>query len=540
MKTARVVARTLKERGVKRVFGVPGGEVTDLMEGFRNEGIEFVLTRHEAAAAFMASATGTLTGIPGVCMATLGPGATNMVTGVAQAYLDRAPLIAFTGQLPRWRTPRDTHQVLDLQTLYAPITKWRFSLESKGCAAAIAKAVDVATAERPGPVYVEVPSDAGAKECEDGEPLPAGPGPARHLALECGQESIREAASLLAASKRPMLLAGLSASRAGATQELVALSEHAGVPVIVTPQGKSVFPEDHGRFVGVLEMLGTAYLFRLVASADFLVTVGLDPVELMGTWPDKPGIYVDSVPNLDRYFTASVELVGSIRHVLSSLVEVLNRLRFTPKWELAEIAAMRRHLDEIIPAATRPGARSQGMYPKELFRALNKVLPRDSIVSCDVGAHKFATGQLWRPGVPGSFLITNGLSSMGYGLPSAIAAKLIFPDRTAVAVLGDGGLAMYAGEMDTARRLGTPVIIVVCVDNALSLIKMNQARKGYPPYGSEFTNPDWTLVAAGMGLGAASAETEQGMEDALQEALKSGKPYLIRAMVDPKGYEVAE
>lgn len=547
VKTARVVARTLKRRGVTRVFGVPGGEVTDLMEGFREEGIDFVLTRHEASAAFMASATGLLTGVPGVCMATLGPGATNMVTGVAQAYLDRSPLIAFTGQLPRWRMARDTHQVLDLQTLYAPITKWRFSLEPKGCAGAIDKAVNVATADRPGPVYVEVPSDVGGRECEDGGVSQGNvgnatiaAGPARHLALRCSEDSLREAARLLVAARRPVMLAGLSAVRSKATPELVALAEKTGMPVIVSPQGKSVFPENHDQFVGTLEMLGTAYLFDIVASADFLVTVGLDPVEIMGAWPEKPGVYVDSVPNLDRYYTSSVELVGSIRENLCSLLTALDAEGATPKWEASEIDAMRGRLDSIIPMPPEGHDPSRGMYPKELFQAINKVLPHDSIVSCDVGAHKFATGQLWRPGVPGSFLITNGLSSMGYGLPSAIAAKLVHPDRPAVAVVGDGGLAMYAGEMDTAVRAGAPVVIVVCVDNALSLIKMNQSRKGYPAYGSEFTNPDWVQVATGMGLSAAHADTREDMEDALNVALKAGRPYLIQAAVDPKGYEVAK
>lgn len=545
MKTSRVVARTLKERGVKVAFGVPGGEVTDLMEGFRIEGIDYVLTRHEAAAAFMASATGTLTGVPGVCMATLGPGATNMVTGVAQAYLDRAPLIAFSGQLPGWRMATNTHQVLDLQALYAPITKWRFRLEPRGCATAVAKAVDVATAERPGPVYVEVPSDIGNQECPDPEE-PAGAAglccrqAARHVARGFQPEAIQDAARMLAASKRPLLLAGGSALRDRATKGLVALSEKAGLPVIVSPHGKSVFPESHGYFVGTLEMLATGYLFDLIASADFLVTVGLDPVELMGSWPNKPGIYVDSVPNLDHYFEASVEFVGPIGEALAALVSALDAVAVTPKWTAAEATSLREALyDRILSPDRGPGAApTQGMYAKEVFAAMNRVLPGGAIVTCDVGAHKFATGQLWRAEAPGSVFITNGLSGMGYGLPTAIAAKLLFPQRTTVAVVGDGGLAMYAGEMDTARRLGTAVIIVVCVDHALSLIKMNQSRKGYPAFGSEFTNPDWTQVAKGMGLGAASVDTQEDMESALHEAMEFGGPFLIRARVDPAGYLV--
>lgn len=534
MKTARSVARTLKEHGVKRAFGVPGGEVTDLLEGFRAEGLDFVLTRHESAAAFMASATGTLTGIPGVCVSTLGPGATNMVTGVAQAYLDRAPLLAFTGQLPRWKTSRDTHQVLDLSALYRPITKWGYSLEPRNCAASVSKAVDVALAERPGPVHIEVPSDVGNKDCDDDSSISENGTTSRYLTQEPNQQGISAAAGLLLKSERPVLLVGMSAARARATEELVALADALPMPVIVTPHAKSVFPEDHECFVGVLEMLGTAYLFDVIASSDFVVAVGLDPVELMGTWPDKPGIYLDSVPNLDHYFTSSLEIVGPVRRSLGLLAGAVTAHGATPKWDLSDISRMKAHLDAIVPGGTS----DKGMYPKNLFRAMNRVLPQDSIVSCDVGAHKFATGQLWRPTAPGTFLISNGLSSMGYGLPSAIAAKLVCPDRAVAAVLGDGGLAMYAGEMDTARRLGAAVIIVVCVDNALSLIKMNQARKGYPSYGSEFTNPDWAAVAAGMGLGSSSVTAEDEMADALRDALKSDGPYLIQAFVDPRGYDV--
>lgn len=552
MKTSRVVARTLKERGVKLAFGVPGGEVTDLMEGFRTEGIKYVLTRHEAAAAFMASAAGALTGIPGVCMATLGPGATNMVSGVAQAYLDRAPVIAFSGQLPGWRMATNTHQVLDLQGLYAPITKWRFRLEPRGCAQAIAKAVDVAASERPGPVYIEVPSDVGDQECPDPEPPAGGPGfspsrTARHVAREFGPAGVEQAARLLAASQRPLLLIGGSALRDRATKALISLSEKAGLPVIVSPHGKSVFPETHAYFVGTLEMLATGYLFDLIESSDFLVTVGLDPVELMGSWTQKPGIFIDSVPNLDHYFESSVELVGPITEAVSALTSALNTAAaeaegpgsvMLPRWTAADVATLRKALDTRIPAPDRsPGApQTQGMYARELFDAMNRVLPGGAIVTCDVGAHKFATGQLWRAEAPGSVFITNGLSGMGFGLPTAIAAKLLFPQRTTVAVLGDGGLAMYAGEMDTARRLGTAVIIVVCVDHALSLIKMNQTRKGYPAFGSEFTNPDWAQVANGMGLGSATVGTQRDMEDALHQAMEFGGPFLIQARVDPAGY----
>lgn len=562
MKVRECVGRALRDAGIKRVFGVPGGEVTDLAEGFRSNGIEFVLTRHEAAAAFMASATGTLTGVPGVCVATLGPGATNLVSGVAQSYLDRSPMIVFTGQLPGWRLGSATHQVLDLQALFSPITKWRYRLEPKQTRESIQRAILTAKAERPGPVYVEVPSDvcnmeaeeaisgsasplsrfrtdaSEAADCLVNDSLPADRLSSSYNALHFPPEGIADAASQLLASRRPVMLAGLSAARAGATAGLVGLADLIGLPVIVTPQAKGVFPEDHPAFMGTLEMLATSHLFELIRDSDFIIAVGLDPVELMGTWPAKPGIYLDRVPNLEQYYTCSVNLVGPIVEGLGALNERLARVVRNPsfggrliKWTAEELAERRRSLDAAIPAS------GEGLYAKELFQTMNRVLPDSTIVTCDVGAHKFATGQLWKARCPGSFLMSNGLSSMGYALPSAIAAKLVHPGRPVVTVVGDGGLAMYAGELDTARRLGAGVIVVVCADRALSLIRMNQKRKGYPSYGTEFDNPDWVKVASGMGFRAVSCESQADVEEALNQALKWDGPFLIEARVNPLGYE---
>jgi len=526
-KASEAAAKALKEAGVKFVFGVPGGEITDLMEGLRNQGVQFILTHHEATAAFMAGAVGELTGVPGVCAATLGPGATNLVSGVAHAYLDRSPIIAFTGQMPGWRRLTDTHQVLDLQALFAPITKWHCALEPKRCREAILKAVDVACSERPGPVYIEVPADAANQETESPEPCAFA---VRYMAEACTPDAFLESARLLQASFRPVLVVGAAALRSKCDDALREFVDLVQIPVLATPKGKGLFPEDHDCFVGTLEMLGSAVLFELLDSSDFVVSVGVDAVELMRRWQPKPGICLDLVPNLDHYYTCSIEMVGPIGKHLSLLSSAVSSCAVGPKWSKSEIRDWKRRLHDSI---TVSGA---GFYPAQLFSVMNRVLPEDTMMSCDVGAHKFATGQLWQPKRPRTFLVSNGLSSMGYGLASAIAAKLVHPKRPSVTVVGDGGLLMYAGELETAARLGTAVIIVVCADRTLSLIKMNQERKGYPPCGVEFTSPDWTAVARGMGLGAVRVETGRDLADALELALSWQGPFLIEAQIDPAGY----
>lgn len=526
---ARWIGRRLWEAGIHHAFGLPGGEVVELIEGLRQEGVEFIVTRHEAAAAFMANAYGQATGRPGVCIATLGPGATNLVTGVAHAYLDRAPVIAITAQLPDAKYTIATHQAVDLMALYRPITKWQARVDPGNVKAVVERALRVATEERPGPVYLMLPSSHAAAEVDD-RPYPAAevPAPGGPVA-PVAPGAIRAAAERVERARRPVLLVGLSAARAGASAQMLALAERLGAPVIVGPKAKGSFPEDHPLFAGTIEMLGTDVLFDLIASSDRVIAAGFDPVELDRDWTfDAPVLNVDTVP-ADPYYPVDFDLTGPLVPTLAALAEAV---RPGARWAPEEVAEVRRRL------RARIDVEVPGLSPQQAIRALQAAFPRDTLIAVDVGAHKMATGQVWQSTVPGTFYMSNGLSSMGYAFPAALALKLVHRERKVVAVVGDGAFAMSMAELETAVRVGLGVTAVVLVDGALSLIEMAQERRGYPSTGTRFGNPDFAAVARAFGVEARTVRTPEEAEAAFAEAARADGPFLVAVHVNPAGYRL--
>src|SRR5436309_2056828 len=419
MRVALTVARAIGDRlraaGARYVYGHPGGEVVDLIEGFRQAGLEFVLTKHETAAAFMAEAAATATGVPGICLATLGPGATNLVTGVAHAYLDRAPVLAFSGQLPAERYEIATHQRLDLRHLFAPITKWQATVSSTNAAAVVERALRVAQRPRRGPVYLEVPSDISKQDTVD----VALPRFATEPVSAIDEDAIRTAAARLRGSERPLLLVGMDANEEAVAGPLRRLAEAWSVPVMVSPKAKGIFREDHPLFLGTIEGLGTAYLYDYIDTCDLVLMVGFDPVEFDRDWTARARIvHIGVVPNDDRYYGSEVELVGPIDIALE-------RFRASseprPKREREELRAFRDAFVERI----RPSAR--GLTAQQVLAELRGALPRDALLTCDVGYNKAVSAQCWPAYRPRTFFVSNGLSSMGYGLPAALGLKLADP-----------------------------------------------------------------------------------------------------------------
>ncbi len=523
---AQTIARTLVEAGVRYVFGHPGGEVAHLIEALRREGISFVLTRHEATAAFLAASWGELSGRPGVCLSTLGPGATNLLSGVAHAYLDRCPMIAMTAQLATDRQIRATHQHLDLTRLYAPVTKASIKVAADNAATALEHALYLATTERPGPVHLEIPSNV-ATQTHTGSSRGVRFG---NLGAPSAP-SIEEAARLLATSRRPAILAGIGATRCGATTPLIRLAETLRAPVVTTPKAKGVFPEDHALSAGVLDMTGDAIVNGLLQEADLLLTAGFDVVELIKPWAfQAPVIHVDTVSNTDQLYDAQVEVVGNV----ASALEALALAARSAAWPEGRIAQHRQQLR----AALVP--RSSGLAPHTVMEIVRAALPREGIVASDVGAHKILLGQIWTAYAPRTYLVSNGLSSMGSGVPAALAAKLLAPHRPAVAIVGDGGMGMYLGELETAVRLGVSLPIVVLVDGSLSLIKLGQLQRGYEPSGVDFQNPRFAEVAACFGASGIHVETEPEMREAIGRALDQPGVTVIEAIVDASAYTGGE
>lgn len=518
---AQIIARTLATAGVRYVFGHPGGEVAHLLEALRQEGVAFVLTRHEATAAYLAASWGELSGQPGVCLSTLGPGASNLLSGVAHGYLDRCPMVAITAQLATDREIRATHQRLDIQAMFAPVSKASIRVASDTAATAIEHALYLATAERPGPVHLEIPSNVAGQEFQ-GTTRAVRPAP------RVSRPSITPAIEMVAQAKRPAILAGIGAARSQATPALIRLAESLDAPVVTTPKAKGVFPEDHHLAGGVMDMTGEEVVNDLLHEADLLITAGFDVVELIKPWGFRaPILHLDTVPNVDQLYAADLEIIGAVDGALEGLADAIT----TPTaWPAGRLAEHRARLN----AALVPSC--PGLAPHTVMRTARAVLPRNGVVASDVGAHKILMGQVWAAYEPHTYLVSNGLSAMGTGLPAAMAAKLLWPERPALAIIGDGGLGMYLGEIETAVRLGLNLPIIVLVDGSLSLIRLGQGQRGYPAYGVDFNRPRLAELAGCLGAHGVRVTTEAETHTALDAALERKGVTLIEAIIDASAY----
>lgn len=531
MKTlAQLIAHELAAAQVKYVFGLPGGETLDLMEGLRQEGLRFVLVRHETSGAFMASTLGELTGVPGVCLATLGPGATNLTTGIAHAFLDGCPVIAITAQLSADRFPLNPHQALDIQAIFRPITKWRASITPANAAHVTQKALRIAAEDRPGPVLLEVGSDLPKQAAE----LIATPFPSvtkndsQIRPTNFDETHLERVAALFRSSRRPVVMIGKAALPEDAA-EILTFCQWLGGPVADMPKAKGVFPELHPLFAGTLEMMGSAALFRLLDHADLIVAIGMDAVELDRPWVFKgPVVAVSRTVNTDWQFPSHFEIVGPIGRGLHALRMISGEP--TAPWSLDEIGSIRR---EVLHAVEQRGP---GQATQDVLSALRRVLPSSAILATDTGAHKDLAGQVWRTESPRTYLVSNGLSSMGYALPAIIAAKLACPDRICAAVMGDGGFGMVLAEIETAVRERAEILCVVLVDGVLGSIHLKQRRREYPSYGTTLTPADYAVAAKALGAHVLNATGSEDYVDLFERALERSGPTVVIVPVSVENY----
>ena len=526
---AEVLALTLKDAGVTRMFGLPGGEMLDFLEAARRAGIRFILTRHEATASFMADVTGQIQRRPGVCLATLGPGAVNMTLGVANAYLDRSPVVAITASLARASAPYATHQQLDLNAVYRPFTKQAITLDAEDTAGKVGEALRVTRVPRMGPVHIALPSDVARAEDRpsaasvvDLDPQPAGPAPAA---------AVEEVARALAGSRRPIVILGLDLDPRADVAAVRAFVKHMGVPTFVTPKAKGLLPEDHPLFGGVCAgVAGDPVVLDLFARADLLLGVGFEPVESDKLWHHTmPLVSVGPVSIAAGDFRPRAEAVGD---VVSTLAELGRGPHVPHAWEPGTIARFRADLERVL----RPAARPRGLSGYELTRALRALFPRDTILATDVGSIKSITSQAWTTYEPLTFFESNGLSAMGYSFPAAMAARLEFPERPVLCTIGDGGFGMTHAEIETCVRERLHFVTVVYNDSALSLIDVAQQNRGYPTYGVRYGSVDFAAVAAGMGAWSRRVETLDALASAVEEGLRVDRPVVIEAIVDPAEY----
>jgi acetolactate synthase-1/2/3 large subunit len=527
-KVAPVLTELLAEVGVRQVFGIPSGPWCPFMEAMRMGDVEFVLVSNEASAGFMADVCGRITGKPGACYGTFGPGATNLTTGVGSAFLDHSPLLAFTTEARDAMRHRTLQMWIDHQTLFKPLTKWTTTLRASNLHDTLARAAQVALSEVPGPVHLGLPEDIGYEEVPAGSltvsellrpPLPEPPQIAR----------IR---TLIQQARKPLLAVGLSVMRMGAWEPLRRFIETQQMPVIFTPMAKGILDEEHPCYAGVLFHGLSDIVAETHQQADLVIALGYDPVEFnYEDWmPNAPLVSIDSMPaDIDRMnYEVACEAVCDLRAAIEQLATFP---KFPTAWDLQAMAQRRAQM-----FATLTPEPSQ-FSPHHVLTIMRQLMPRDAILTCDVGAHTHLIGQLWRPYAPGNFIMTNGWSSMGFGIPAAIAAKLCLPDRTAACVTGDGGFLMMVGEMATAARLGLAVVFVVLTDRNLQLIKIKQERKGYPQYGTALYTDAYQPVSQYFGVPVIAASDAKAFHEAFATALTMSGPVIVEAMVDPNEYD---
>lgn len=526
---ATAVVELLAEAGVRYVFGVPSGQWAPFMEAMRTGPVQFVLTSTEAAAGFMAEVCGRLTGRPGACYGTFGPGATNLCTGVGAAFLDRSPMLAFTTEAPESMRHRTLQMHIDHQALFRPLTKWTTRLSTSNLRQTIRRAVQVATAEVPGPVHLGIPADLGPKTVAP----EAGTAPMQlgQLAAPPSQEQLQQLQRAWRQARRPLLVLGLSCTRTAHPEALTQWLERQHLPVVLSPMAKGFMREDHPSYVGVLFHGLSDIVAETIHEADLVLAIGYDPVEFnYEDWLTAvPLIHVDTVPaDVDASCQLVAEVVGDIDTTVNFLA-ALPPLQHT--WNLDMVGQRRQRM---FAKLTTPRA---ALAPSQVLTTIRELLPADGFLTCDVGAHTHLIGQLWRTTAPKHLLMTNGWSSMGYGIPSALATKLCYPDRKVVCVTGDGGFLMMVGEMATAARLGLAVVFVVLVDRHLQLITLKQEHQGFPCFGTPLFPAAYTSAGNYFGVPAITATSVDEVHAAIAQGLRATGPVIVEAMVDPSEYE---
>jgi acetolactate synthase-1/2/3 large subunit len=525
MKAAELIVKCLENEGIEHIFGLPGEETMDVTEALLDSTIQFVMTRHEQGAAFMADVYGRLTGRAGVCLSTLGPGATNLITGVADANVDRAPLVALTGQVGLDRMHKESHQYLDVVSLFQPVTKWNTSLRLPGIIPeAIRKAFKLAQTEKPGASHIEIPEDV-AKQTTDETPLLAQfprVGPA-------SPEQIERAARFISEARHPVALAGNGVARGRASGALIRFAERLNVPVATTFMGKGVIPDHHPLSLGAIGLQAHDDVNSGFDQADLVVAIGYDLVEysprLWNPGRDKRIVHVDMSPaEVDAAYIVAVGAVGDISTSLDALAGLA-----TPRQSSHSSNLHQSLVDEI---EYHRHDRSFPLKPQKILADLRSVLGEDDIVISDVGAHKMWLARMYPCYRPNTCVISNGFASMGIAVPGALAAKLIHPDRAVVAVTGDGGFLMNSQELETAVRVKTPFVTLIFSDQTYGLIKWKQIHQYGRPAFVHFANPDFVRYAESFGARGYRIEAADELVPSLRAALQGNSPAVIDCPVD--------
>jgi acetolactate synthase-1/2/3 large subunit len=532
MKASDLFVRCLENEGIEYIFGVPGEENADMMISLEtSKSIKFILTRHEQGAAFMAEAYGRLTGKPAGCLGTLGPGATNLMTGVADANMDRAPLLALTGQGSTERLHKESHQIMDVVGMFEPVTKWTTTiLHPNNINEVIRKAVRLSLNEKPGACHLELPEDVAKLETEE-TPLPVRkvrrPVPADKV--------VDQAFELLKNAKRPLILAGNGTIRKRASKQLRIFCEKTGIGVVSTFMAKGCVDMDADYCLYTMGLQARDHISCAIDASDLVISLGYDMVEyhpkLWNPRGDKPIIHIDFLAaEIDQNYMPEVEVVGDLAHTLwmiNERVDAQGGLSYDLPDQAAARKAMQNDFAEYRDDQTEGVTKPQ----KALWDARQVMGPGDILLS-DVGAHKMWIARYYQCHEPNTCLIPNGFCSMGFALPGAIAAHLVYPDRRILAVCGDAGFMMNVQELETARRLNSNIVVMVWEDKAYGLIAWKQDNQFGRHTDLSFENPEWMGLAKSFGWNGHFCKNSKDLQGTLESAFQEEGPSLVVVPID--------
>ncbi len=529
MKASDLLVKCLENEGVEYIFGIPGEETLDLMESLRTSKIKFILTRHEQAAAFMADAYGRLTGKAGVCMSTLGPGATNLLTGVGDAFLDASPVVAITGQADLMRIHKESHQYINIVNMCESVSKWNGRIETpEVIPEMVRKAFKLAESEKPGPTHLELPENIAVMMTHEMYVSMIPPIRARRSSPD--RQSLRKAADLIEASQFPVILAGHGVVRKAANSQLQQFAEMLCIPVVTTFMGKGAVSARSPSCIGALGLANDRQIGQVFSRADLILAVGYGLVEYApSNWNpkiDKRIIHIDFTSSeVDLHYLPEVEIVSDIRESLDLLQGMLS----TNKKSQCAIDLHADFHDEFERIGSH---QSWPVRPPQILYGIRKVLGELDILVSDVGTCKFWAAKFYPVYANNTFLMSNGFASMGFSLPTAIVAKLVNPDRHVVALSGDGGFLMNLQDLETAVRLKLNFAVVIFNDSSYNLIKWKSRKKFGASYGVEFMNPDFVKVAEGFGAIGMRLGTPGEFEPMLRDALTKNVPVIIDVPID--------
>ncbi len=531
MKASDLLVKCLEHEGVEFVFGVPGEENADFVMSLKQSTrIRFVLTRHEQGAAFMADAYGRLTGSPAVCLGTLGPGATNLITGVADSNMDRAPMLVITGQGSSKRLHKESHQIMDAVRMFQPVTKWATRvINADTIPEIVRKAVRLARAEKPGAVHIELPEDVAHAQT-NANPIT----PKRFIRPVPDREMIRQVAQMLQSKKRPLIIAGNGCVRKNLGNALTGFCGATGIAVISTFMAKGAIDMDSPQYMYTIGLGARDLPACAIEAADVVLTIGYDMVEyhpaLWNPQSDKTIVHIDYVAaEIDEHYNPDFELIGDIKQALLQLTEALSTGK--ANYDLKPFARLRESM-RLELAATENEETEGTIKPQKIILETRKLLARDAIVLSDVGAHKMWIARHFHCYEPNTCLIPNGFCSMGFALPGAIAAGLIYPQRQILAICGDGGFMMNVQEMETAARLDCKITVMVWEDLEYGLIAWKQMEQFGETTNLKFNNPDWQMLAAAFGWRCHNVSNSRDLPDQLLAALDENGPSLVIVPVD--------